>query len=99
MVALRIDRIISLIFAFIGLTAIAMYSNAAGQVLFVTFVLLLGPLTLIWFGDEIGCCGGAAGRFHKDSPGWLVKFFGWSFLVALTAALICAWAHRVIPFS
>ncbi|MHC4876984.1 MAG: hypothetical protein ACYTGL_10830 [Planctomycetota bacterium] len=43
------------------------------------------PLALIWFGDELGEFTGMTGRGYvsEQTPGWMVKGFGWIVLFAL----------------
>jgi len=48
-------------------------------------VVAMIPLALIWFGEELGEFTGltGSGYISEQSPGWLVKAFGWLVLVAL----------------
>jgi len=43
---------------------------------------LVIPLGLIWFGDELGSVTGLKyGLVQRQSPGYLVRLFGWVLLV------------------
>ncbi len=53
--------------------------------------ILLIPLALIWFPDEIGSFQGYVGRggfVNKESPAFLITVLGWFFLVGLPIILI-----------
>ena len=42
------------------------------------------PLGLIWFGDELGgLTGFHYGLVNRESPGFLVRLFGWLFLLVI----------------
>jgi hypothetical protein len=50
----------------------------------IVLVMLLVPLGLIWFGDELGSMTGMSmrgGTVNKASPGFLVRLCGWFFLL------------------
>lgn len=84
------DKLISLVVVIVWLGAMFLLSRAKGQNAeafnpLAWLVLPLMPLALIWFGDELGDYVGptSRGRITRSSPGWLVKIFGWVFLLAL----------------
>jgi hypothetical protein len=54
----------------------------AFDLIVVPFLLLL-PLALIWFGDELGDYTGPVPRGYVDqkTPGCVLKFFGWGLLL------------------
>jgi hypothetical protein len=91
---MRKDRIISLALAL--LFFLAGFAKALSQgrkdalnALLVLPAVLLLPLALIWFGDALGEYTGPVSRGYIDqkSPGCLVKFFGWVFLLAVIGFL------------
>jgi len=50
------------------------------------FVVLLIPLGLIWFPEELGSYTGSVsrgGKIDTETPPFLVSFMGWLFLVGL----------------
>lgn len=57
------------------------------ELLLIAAIVLIMPVAMIWFGDEIG---DYVGGFHrigkpyitKRSPGSLVSLFGWALLLA-----------------
>lgn len=63
------------------------------ELLLIAVIVLIMPVAMIWFGDEIG---DYVGGFHrigkpyitKRSPGSLVAFFGWAFLFAPIVIII-----------
>lgn len=56
-----------------------------GEILFKMLLFLIFPLVCIWFGDEIGGFIGFRGlgrpAITKASPGGLIRFMGWFFLL------------------
>jgi hypothetical protein len=56
-------------------------------------VFLVFPLSFIWFSEEIGSYSGYLRGHHVDapSPGCLVAFFGWLFLLAPAVLLVVGW--------
>ncbi len=82
------NKLISLVVVLVWLGAMFFLSRGEGAeaepVNPLTWLVL--PLALIWFGDHLGDYIGPAAqgrRITHTSPGWLVKFFGWIFLLAL----------------
>ena len=75
----------SLGIAIVYLIAALIYGGR--ELLLIAAIVLIMPVAMIWFGDEIG---DYVGGFHrigkpyitKRSPGSLVAFFGWAFLLA-----------------
>ncbi|MHC4415248.1 MAG: hypothetical protein ACYS0G_08190 [Planctomycetota bacterium] len=62
----------------LGLAAFSGVPNAVVG----TLLVLIWPLALIWWGETIGSITGIHwGRINRSSPGWLVRGFGWVFLV------------------
>ena len=51
---------------------------------FPAILFVLGSAGLVWFGDELGSMTGMSirgGTINKASPGFLVRIFGWLFLL------------------
>ena len=87
---ITIGKIIGLLIA-IGYT-VAMIARAGGITLqvFKGCVVLLLPLALIWFPDELGSLTGYVGRggnINTETPPILVSMAGWFFLVGLPALM------------
>ena len=79
-------KLLSLVIA--GAYAVAMMVQARGVSAEVVkgCVVLLLPLALIWFPDELGRFTGYVGRggnIDTETPAVLVAFMGWFFLVGL----------------
>lgn len=81
----------SLGIAIIYLIAALIYGG--WELLLIAAIVLIMPVAMIWFGDEIG---DYVGGFHrigkpyitKRSPGSLVSLFGWALLLAPIVILI-----------
>jgi len=66
---------------------IAAFIYGGWELLLIAAIVLIMPVAMIWFGDEIG---DYIGGFHrigkpyitKRSPGSLVSLFGWALLLA-----------------
>jgi hypothetical protein len=86
-----IGKIIALLIA-IGYIIAAILCEGLSTNLLKLAAMLLVPLVLIWFPDE---CGGSKdrqwGHFHQESPGILVSFMGWFFLVGMPIILYLIW--------
>ncbi|UCH33572.1 MAG: hypothetical protein JSV65_13510 [Armatimonadota bacterium] len=83
-----VDKVISLVIAAGYLTAAAVSGGGAEVLRTALWVGL--ALALIWFGDELGEYTGLM-RGHavtSTSPGALVRFFGWVFLLAPLAFIL-----------
>lgn len=55
---------------------------------FPAIFFVLAAVGLIWFGDELGSMTGMSmrgGTINKASPGFLVRIFGWLFLMSPVA--------------
>ncbi len=84
-------RIISLGIA--GMYLVAAFIYGGWELLLMALVVLIMPVAMIWFGEEIG---DYVGGFHrigkpyitKRSPGSLVAFFGWLLLMTPLAIII-----------
>ena len=78
-------RKVSLGIAIVYLIAALIYGG--WELLLIAAIVLIMPVAMIWFGDEIG---EYVGGFHrigkpyitKRSPGSLVSLFGWALLLA-----------------
>jgi hypothetical protein len=60
-------------------------------------MILVVPLTLIWFPDEVGSFTGSVGRggnIDAESPPELVSFMGWFLLVGFPAILYAVGGGR-----
>ena len=81
-VEITISKVLALVVVLVYGIAIVVSGGAKG--LPVIFVLLV-PLGMIWFPDEIGDYIGPAGHGTVDrpSPGWLIAALGWFFLVGM----------------
>jgi hypothetical protein len=77
-------RVVSILIALLYAIA-ALITEGVATFIFVSMALLL-PLAMIWFpgeiGDYIGFARLAGPRISKKSPGGLIAFFGWCFLLA-----------------
>ncbi len=85
-----IGRVISLLLA-LACLALAAATQEEPHALLGVGMCLLGPITLIWWGEELGeLTGNVFGLSYVNhtSPGWLVRAFGWLGLLSLTAALV-----------
>ena len=84
-------RRLSLVIVLVYLVAAFIYGG--WELLLIAAIVLIMPIAMIWFGDEIG---DYVGGFHrigkpyitKRSPGSLVSLFGWALLLAPIAIII-----------
>ncbi len=84
-------RKVSLGIAIVYLIAALIYGG--WELLLIAAIVLIMPVAMIWFGDEIG---DYVGGFHrigkpyitKRSPGSLVSLFGWALLLAPIVIII-----------
>lgn len=84
-------RKLSLVIVLVYLVAALIYGG--WELLLIAAIVLIMPIAMIWFGDEIG---DYVGGFHrigkpyitKRSPGSLVSLFGWALLLAPIAIII-----------
>jgi len=84
-------RKVSLGIAIVYLIAALIYGG--WELLLIAAIVLIMPVAMIWFGDEIG---EYVGGFHrigkpyitKRSPGSLVSLFGWALLLAPIVIII-----------
>lgn len=80
-----LGKIISLIIA-LGYLVVVMVKVGGLESFLSWLLLVILPLALIWFSDEMGNytgpTGGAGLRPDYSSPGCLVRFFGWLLLLA-----------------
>jgi hypothetical protein len=59
---------------------------------------MLLPLGLIWFGDELGDLTGIrAGQVTKRSPGFLIRIFGWLFLLVIIGGTVLSIMAQTPP--
>ena len=79
---MAVGKLISLALAAIYVTLAAMGGDA--RTLFAVIFWVVLALALIWFGDELGEYMGLmrGSLVTAQSPGWLVRLFGWLFLLA-----------------
>ena len=79
-------KILSLAIA-IGYAAVAIHLGGVGYWKWSAGLLL--PLALIWFPDEIGSLTGyfESGYVNLKTPGVMISFIGWFFLVGVPALL------------
>jgi hypothetical protein len=55
-------------------------------------------LGLIWFGDELGDLTGIrAGQVTKRSPGFLIRIFGWLFLLVIIGGTVLSIMAQTPP--
>ncbi|KPK71976.1 hypothetical protein AMJ87_06100 [candidate division WOR_3 bacterium SM23_60] len=84
-------RTLSLAIALVYLVAALIYGG--WELLLIAAIVLIMPMAMIWFGDEIG---DYVGGFHrigkpyitKRSPGSLVSLFGWALLLAPVVIIV-----------
>lgn len=84
-------RKLSLVIVLVYLVAALIYGG--WELLLIAAIVLIMPIAMIWFGDEIG---DYVGGFHrigkpyitKRSPGSLVSLFGWALLLAPIVIII-----------
>ena len=84
-------RKLSLAIALVYLVAALIYGG--WELLLIAAIVLIMPMAMIWFGDEIG---DYVGGFHrigkpyitKRSPGSLVSLFGWALLLAPVVIIV-----------
>lgn len=98
---MRIDRLISAVVAGVWLVAVfALEGVQEGNLKPWELIPLLGVmlviLALIWFGDELGEYTGGTGRGHitQTSPGCVVKFLGWVFLLAVIGVWLYSFSMK-----
>lgn len=85
-------KLASLVVAAIEVLVAAMVFNVA--IAYLCGVMLLGPLALIWFDEELGSFTGYAGRGPRidlESPAWAVAGLGWIALVGAPFLLAYLW--------
>lgn len=77
-----VDRLISVVLAAVYLALAAMGGDA--RTIFGAIFWIVFALALIWFSDELGEYMGLirGSLVAAQSPGWLVRLFGWLFLLA-----------------
>jgi len=75
------DRLISLVIA--AMVCVIAVLSGGGHALFDAVLWVVLALALIWFGDELGEYTGLmrGSLVTAQSPGSLVRFFGWLFLI------------------
>jgi len=86
-----VARTLSLAIALVYLVAALIYGG--WELLLIAAIVLIMPMAMIWFGDEIG---DYVGGFHrigkpyitKRSPGSLVSLFGWALLLAPVVIIV-----------
>jgi len=86
-----VARKLSLAIALVYLVAALIYGG--WELLLIAAIVLIMPMAMIWFGDEIG---DYVGGFHrigkpyitKRSPGSLVSLFGWALLLAPVVIIV-----------
>jgi hypothetical protein len=79
------SRILSLLVAIGYVVAAVIDAGGATAEMLLGCLVLLLPLALIWFPEEIGDATGFVGRGHVDAetPAVLVSIMGWFLLVGL----------------
>jgi len=85
-VQITIGKILGLLVALGYAVAMAVHEGGITLQLFKFCVVLLFPLTLIWFPDELGSLTGYighSGHIDTGTPPILVSIMGWLFLVGL----------------
>jgi hypothetical protein len=84
-----IGKILSLLVA-IGYTVLAI--KAGGMYGLKCSTVLLFPLVLIWFPEDIGSLTGyfRSGYVNVQTPAIIVSFIGWFFLVGFPVLIYCA---------
>ncbi len=102
---MSIDKIISLTVVICWLIAAwivgpiddGVKANSSKGTLLMVVGVLLFPLGLIWFGEELGDYVGSTGQvpITQRTPGCLVKFFGWAVLLAIIGVWIYKAATRI----
>lgn len=77
------QRIISLMIA--GFYVVWTYLTWGGEKAFLTGIIVIWPVALIWFGDYFAHYRGWAGwiLIRRESPGLLIRGMGWFLLLLL----------------
>ncbi|HEY2416205.1 MAG TPA: hypothetical protein VGI40_28450 [Pirellulaceae bacterium] len=84
------NKIAAVVVAFCYLIAIAIHQRAVTPMVPLAVVLLV-PLGLIWFPEELGCFTGYVSRggyINNETPPTLVAFMGWLFLVLIGIPIV-----------
>ena len=78
------SKLASLIIAIFYVRSVAIAADGGINDILTVCAMLVIPLALIWFPDEIGSTALRGGwRFVSESPGILVAAMGWFFLVGM----------------
>jgi len=83
-------KIVAVVIALGYLVAIVIHEQAVTPIVPVAVVLLV-PLGLIWFPEEIGGFTGYVSRgstINNETPPFLVSFMGWLFLVLIAVPIV-----------
>ena len=83
---ITIGKILGLLVAMGYAVAMIVHAGGVTEVVVKGCVVLLLPLALIWFPDELGSMTGYVGRggnIDTETPPMLVSIAGWFFLVGL----------------
>jgi hypothetical protein len=83
-------KIVAVVIALGYLVAIVIHEQAVTPIVPVAVVLLV-PLGLIWFPEEIGSFTGyvsRGGTIDSETPPFLVSFMGWLFLVLIGVPIV-----------
>jgi hypothetical protein len=85
--AITIPKILSLVIALVYIALIIV--NLGAKTAFSACIVLLLPLALIWFPDELGSMMGYVGRGNIDTetPSIVVSILGWFFLIGMPLIL------------
>lgn len=92
---ITIGRVLSLLVALAYLAGAVVAEQRLSPAIVVFSAVVLLPLGMIWFPDEVGSFTGYVGRggyIDSDTPPYLVSALGWFFLVGLPCLLWFIWS-------
>jgi hypothetical protein len=84
------SKFVSLVIAITYAIGITVVQGGVTSAVVVTWLILIFPLALIWFPDELGSFTGYVGRggnINSETPGALIAMMGWFFLVGFPALM------------
>jgi hypothetical protein len=90
------SKIIAVVIATAYLTGMVLHDHEINRGVLSLSILLLIPLSLIWFPEEIGGYIGGAGHggyIDAATPSALMSFVGWFFLIGMPVVLYLLVRH------
>ncbi|MBN2217650.1 MAG: hypothetical protein JW719_09780 [Pirellulales bacterium] len=85
---ITVEKLVAVVVCAIWFILACLFEPAGAMVGLFLFV----PLGLIWFGDELGSLTGLHyGIIDQESPGFLIRLFGWILLMAPLGVGIFQW--------